>query len=99
MIKPTKSNLKKIELILNDIGYSIIYDKGSFKSGYCIVEDRKLVVINKFLQTESRINTILDIIASLDIDTDKLTPTAMKAYLLVSSQFENAYKSLENDKT
>lgn len=87
MIKPTKTNLSKVELILTELGYDIIYEKGNFKSGYCIVENKKVVVISKFFQTEARINTILDIISTLDVDTSSFTTKTMKAYLLISNQF------------
>lgn len=90
MIKPTKTNLTKVEQILKEIGYSILYEKGSFKSGYCIVENRKIVVISRFFQTEARINTILDIISTLDIDATLLTPATMKAYMLVSNQIQSS---------
>ncbi len=92
MIKPTKTNLNKVELILTELGYVVIYEKGNFKSGYCVVEDKKVVVINKFFQTEARINTILDIISTLDIDPSSFTTKTMKAYLLVSNQFKTALK-------
>lgn len=90
MIKPTKTNLTKIENILKEIDYTILYEKGSFKSGYCIVEDRRVIVINRFFQIEARINTLMDIIASLDIDTTQLTANTLKAYMLVSNQIKEA---------
>ena len=56
----------KIEEVFEENGYQVRYEKGNFKSGYCIIEDRKMVVINKFAAIESRINTLVEIIRMLD---------------------------------
>jgi hypothetical protein len=56
------------------------YERGNFQSGYCILEAKKVVVLNKFLQTEGRINTLLDLIPQLDIQPDQLTDEAKKLY-------------------
>ncbi len=63
MFKYTKNTLKKIEEIFKTQGYTVRYEKGSFTSGYCLVEDRKIVIINRFYDTEGRINTLLDILS------------------------------------
>ncbi len=65
MIKYTPQFLKKIEEVFEENGYQVRYEKGNFKSGYCLIEDRKMVVINKFAAIESRINTLLEIIKVL----------------------------------
>ena len=62
MIKYTPQFLKKLEEIFEENGYKVRFEKGNFKSGFCIMEDRKIVVINKFAAIESRINTMLEII-------------------------------------
>lgn len=65
MIKYTPQFLKKIEEVFEEHAYQVRYEKGNFKSGYCLIEDRKMVVINKFAAIESRINTLLEIIKVL----------------------------------
>jgi len=65
MIKYTPQFLKKIEEVFEENAYQVRYEKGNFKSGYCLIEDRKMVVINKFAAIESRINTLLEIIKVL----------------------------------
>lgn len=57
----TKSFLQKLENLFQELGYIVRYEKGSFQSGYAMVENKKIIVINKFLETEGRINTLLDI--------------------------------------
>jgi len=80
MFKYTKTSLKKIETIFQEIGYTIRYEKGSFQSGYCMVEDRQIAVINKFFDVEGRINTLLDIIASINVDETRLEEKSLEFY-------------------
>ena len=79
-MKYTQASLDKIEKILDEAEYIIRYERGTFQSGYCILEQRKVVVLNKFLQMEGRINTLIDIIPQLKISPDLLTPEAKKVY-------------------
>ena len=68
----TSTTLKKLEELFKSLEYSIRYEKGRFQSGYCMVEDRKIAVINKFFDTEARINCLLDILSSMDVPADQL---------------------------
>jgi hypothetical protein len=79
-MKYTQTTLDKIEKILDEAGYIIRYERGTFQSGYCILEQRKVVVLNKFLQTEGRINTLIDIIPQLRITPEQLSPEARRVY-------------------
>jgi hypothetical protein len=65
MIKYTPQYLKKLEEIFNENGYKVRFEKGNFKSGFCIMEDRKMIMINKFAVIESRIGTMLEILKLL----------------------------------
>ncbi len=75
-----QSTLKRLENILNESGYIVRYERGSFQSGYCILEDKKVVVLNKFLITEGRINTLMDLIPVVNINYDMLTKDSQKMY-------------------
>jgi hypothetical protein len=61
MIKYTQQYLKKLEDFLKENLYEVRYEKGNFKSGYCILEAKKVVVINKFATIESRIQALFEI--------------------------------------
>ncbi|MBO9658143.1 MAG: hypothetical protein J7527_04895 [Chitinophagaceae bacterium] len=71
-IKYTQSFLDKLEAIPEESGYVLRYERGTFQSGYCILEQKKVVVLNKFLQIEGRVNTLIDLIPQLDINADFL---------------------------
>lgn len=79
-MKYTQTTLDKLEHIPEESGYVLRYERGTFQSGYCILEERKVVVLNKFLQTEGRINTLIDLIPQLDIKQENLTDESRKIY-------------------
>lgn len=79
-MKIVPSSATKLESILGQSGYVIRYERGTFQSGWCLLEARKIVVLNKFLDVEARINTLIDIIPQLNIEFDKLTHESQKLY-------------------
>jgi hypothetical protein len=79
-MKYTQNILDKIERIIEESGYVIRYERGNFQSGYCILQAKKVVVLNKFLQTEGRINTSIELIPQLAINFDALTHESQKMY-------------------
>jgi hypothetical protein len=85
-MKYTQSTIDKLEKILDEANYVLRYERGSFQSGYCILEERKVVVLNKFLQLEGRINTLVDLIPQLSIDPETLSPDVRKFYLEIMSR-------------
>jgi len=79
-MKYTQTTLDKLQAIPEEAGYVLRYERGTFQSGYCILEQKKVVVLNKFLQTEGRINTLVDLIPQLNIDIDLLSEESRKRY-------------------
>ena len=87
-MKYNQSTLDKLEAIPEEAGYVLRYERGTFQSGYCILEERKVVVLNKFLQTEGRINTLIDLIPQLEINIDILTGESKKIYAEILAKLE-----------
>jgi hypothetical protein len=79
-VKITQTTLDKLERIAEESGYIVRYERGSFQSGYCILQAKKVVVLNKFLQLEGRINTVIDLLPQLNINFDALTLESQKLY-------------------
>ncbi len=79
-MKPTKHNLKKIQSLLEEVGYDVRFEKGNFQSGYCLVESKKVVVVNKFYDTEGRMSAMLDILSKIGVDTDQLSEESAKLF-------------------
>lgn len=86
-MKYTQTTLDKIDKMIEESGYIVRYERGSFQSGFCILEDRKVVVLNKFLPLEGRINTLIDLIPQLQIDAESLTPESKKWHTDIMSRY------------
>lgn len=84
-MKYTQHNLDKIEKVAEECGYVIRYERGTFQTGYCILQERKVIVINKFFQTEGRMNALIDLMPQLEITFDALTHESQKMYDAVMS--------------
>jgi len=89
-MKYTQTTLNKIESLIEEAGYIVRYERGSFQSGFCILEDRKVVVLNKFLQLEGRINTLIDLVPHLKIAVETLTPESQKWFADIMGRFHAA---------
>lgn len=87
-MKYTQTTLNKLEDILGESSYVVRYERGTFQSGWCLLEARKIVVLNKFLNIEGRINILLEIIPQLNINFDKITHESQKLYEAVVKKAE-----------
>lgn len=67
-ISVTNHTLEKLELLLTTVGYKVRYEKGNFKTGTCLIERSKMVVVNKFSNLESKIGSLIDLMKVLEID-------------------------------
>ena len=85
-MKFTQTTLDKIEKIIEESGYVIRYEKGNFNAGYCLVENRKIVIVNKFYETEGRINILLDILQTLEFEAAILGEKSAKFYRQIQKQ-------------
>lgn len=67
-IKYTKHFLDKLENLFSASEYILRYEKGNFKSGYCVLKDTKIVIVNKYFPLEGKINALIDIVNELNLD-------------------------------
>ena len=84
--KYTANTLKKLEQLYDEARYVIRYEKGNFASGYCILEERRVVVINKFLSIENRINALLEILPTVIVNEEELSGEMLKWYQQLKEQ-------------
>ena len=80
MIKYTNQFLIKLEEMIAESDYILRYEKGNFKSGYCLLREQKIMIINKFFATEGKINALLDILKGISLDTTRFTEKSLKLY-------------------
>lgn len=72
VISVTAASLKKLEALVEELGYGIRYEKGNFKSGSCVLQNGRVVVVNKFLSLEGKINSLIEIIQALPFDSKEV---------------------------
>jgi hypothetical protein len=85
MFKYSRHNLKKLEDLFEEMGYVVRYEKGNFQSGYCLVENRKMAVVNKFFELESRINCLLEILGEVAPEEAQLSEPSARFYRELSA--------------
>jgi hypothetical protein len=83
--KYTPATLRKLEQLFDEARYTIRYEKGNFNSGYCVLEERRVVVINRFLPIEGRINALVEILPSITINEAELSSEMIKWYQQLNS--------------
>ena len=84
-IKYTAQFLHKLEDIFAESDYMLRYEKGNFKSGYCVLKDTKIVIINKYFTTEGKINCLIDILRNYQMDTSGFSEKNKKLYQEIES--------------
>ena len=58
--------LQEFEKNATTMGIQIIYEKGNFEGGFCLIENKKIIVINKLKPTEQRIWALSKAFAKLN---------------------------------
>jgi hypothetical protein len=86
MIKYTNQFLLKLEDMIAESDYTLRYEKGNFKSGYCVLKDQKIMIVNKFYTTEGKINALLDILRTITLDTARFSEKSLKLHQELFSQ-------------
>lgn len=79
-IKYSNHFLNKLEDLLAETDYILRYEKGNFKSGWCVLNDNKVVVVNKYFALDGKINCLLDIIKTVEINASQLSEKNQKLY-------------------
>jgi predicted RNA-binding protein with EMAP domain len=96
-LKITPNTLKKLEQIFDEARYVIRFEKGNFNSGYCILEQKRVVVVNKFLNLEGKINALSEMLPSLDIHKEELSTESLKFYLQITDDLKSGNASFQTE--
>lgn len=83
-IKYTNHFLHKLEDIFAESDFALRYEKGNFKAGYCLLNQQKLAVVNKYFTTEGKVNCIIEILKSAKLDATNLSEKNKKLFLELS---------------
>lgn len=86
-LKYTRPFLSRLEDIFAESDYMLRYEKGTFKSGFCVLKDVKVAVINKYFPLEGKINCLVEILRTIDIQPESLTtPESQELLLAIRNQ-------------
>ncbi len=85
----TQHTLDKLEDLLKALEYRVRYEKGNFKTGACLLDKSRVIVINKFSNLENRIIALIDLLQQIPVD-EALLEDKQKAwyYQLKQTQLE-----------
>lgn len=83
-IKYTKQFLNKLEDVFAESDYILRYEKGNFKSGYCVLKETKIAIVNKFYTLEGKINCLLEIIKEIRFDPARFSEKNRKLLFEIS---------------
>lgn len=76
-MKPDKL-LLELEQLLEQCGYRLRKERGSFRGNNCVIEGDRLVIVNKNKPIESQIGTIARILGSQDLSSNYIKPAVKK---------------------
>lgn len=76
----TKHSLNKLEDLISETEYTLRYEKGNFKSGYCLIKDSKMIIVNKYYALEGKISCLIEILKEIEIDPKKLSEKNRSLY-------------------
>ncbi|MBB6459375.1 hypothetical protein [Flammeovirga kamogawensis] len=85
-LKPTKGLQVKLEDLFAETDFNLRYEKGSFKSGYCLIKNAKVAIINKYYSQEGKIQSMIDILKEIDVDISQLSEKNITLYETVTAE-------------
>jgi len=76
----TQSSLTKLEEFFKEQGYKVRYEKGAFRTGACMLQTTKVVVVNKFSNLEIKIQSLWNILLDIEIDSEAISEKLLPIY-------------------
>ena len=70
--------LLELEHLLEQCGYRLRKERGSFRGNNCIIEGDMLVIVNKNKPIESQVGTIARILSDVDLSATYIKPAVKK---------------------
>jgi len=69
-----KQILAELDELAQKLGYTVRFEKGNFKGGYCLLKESKLLVVNSRNDHERRITIISKSLKEIGIDDIYIKP-------------------------
>ncbi|MFN8414984.1 MAG: hypothetical protein U0U66_01500 [Cytophagaceae bacterium] len=85
-VKYTTSFLSRLEDIFAESDYVLRYEKGNFNSGYCVLKETKIAIVNKYYTLEGKINSLMEILKVVELSTEKMSDKNIKLFKEIAAQ-------------
>lgn len=83
-VKYTTQFLSKLEDLFAESDYHLRYEKGNFHSGYCLLNDTKIAIVNKYFPLEGKINCLVEILRAIEPERSKFSEKNLKLFLEIT---------------
>ncbi len=74
----TERFLAELENIVEELGYTLRREKGSFRGDFCVLEGDKIVMINKMYPAEIHVGQIVRFLRKQNLDDRYIKPAVRK---------------------
>jgi len=83
-MKYTAHYLRKLEELFSESNFILRYEKGNFHSGYCVLNEKKVILVNNYYPLDGKINCLLEIIRAVPLETSKFSDKSKKLFLEIT---------------
>lgn len=66
--------LQELKSVADQLGASVRFEKGDFKGGYCIVHEKKVIVINKMTNLQRKVMILSSALKELGVEGIYMSP-------------------------
>ncbi len=64
----------EMEALLERLGYTVVFGKGDFKDGTCLVESHKKIVINRYTPLDIQMDFFVNVLTQMDLSNVYVLP-------------------------
>lgn len=86
MLAFTQHNLGKLEDLFATLGYRVRYEKGSFRTGACVLQDTRVIVVNRFSNLEIRIQSLVQLLCNMEVEVTRLDEKKAAFYKMIKKE-------------
>ncbi len=72
--------IEEFQALAGQLGITVRYEKGDFEGGYCILKERKLLLVNRRLMPQRKASVLAAALQEIGLENVFLKP-ALRAFL------------------
>ena len=85
-IKYSIKFLSLLENIFTQAGYTVRYEKGNFQAGYCLLNQQRIIVVNRYFALEGKINCLIEILKTVSWKFENLSDKEAEVFNAIATQ-------------